>query len=620
MRRVLVPMFLLLIACRAIFPVPTATPSLLPDTPSPVFAPSPTPLPAATHTPEAPPEPTIPATTPPSTAPDSTFAVRLHPDGPLYIGDLVSLEVIPPPGEDHNDHSVLVRCSASQEPDPLEAHFRPYGIGERSQATLQWAWDTSTLAAGEHTLTFSVQPDGPSWTETISLNPRNQVPPPEPGATWVAAESNCCLVYYITGTPAERDLSELLTMADRQADKASLLMGIDLDDLGEPISVTFLPRVLGHGGFASQEISVSYLDRNYAGRGTETVLHHEIIHILDGHLGGDLRPTMFIEGLAVYLTGGHYKPEPLMPRAAALMPPEPGCVQDFSPAQGQGCGLGWYIPLDELINNFYFEQHEIGYLEAAGLVEFMVETWGWDAFSNFYRGIHPVPKHPADEQVDISAQYRPIDNALLSHFGITLEGLEARFLDALREEELTPELIADTRLTVELYEAIRRYQQLLDPSAYFLNAWLPNNQQMRQQGIVADYLRRPSSPENLSLEVMLVSVDADLRDGDYPNAEQTLSAVIAVLDEYKNDGAQPFAAHPLAADYLALVRAVQAVGYQPKKVQIQGERARVWASTSGPALYELKLIYSGGRWTFDQEVGVRLDNWFSARLVNVPVD
>ena len=116
-------------------------------------------------------------------------------------------------------------------------------------------------------------------------------------------------------------------------------------------------------GLPSSEISVSYLDRNYASNSWELVVHHEMVHAIDGHLGGDFRPTIFVEGLAVYLTGGHYKPEPLMPRAAALLP----------------AYLNQYIPLKTLADDFYASQHEIGYLEGASLIEYMVKTYGWDA-------------------------------------------------------------------------------------------------------------------------------------------------------------------------------------------------------------------------------------------------
>jgi hypothetical protein len=318
-------------------------------------------------------------------------------------------------------------------------------------------------------------------------------------------------------------------MADEQAQDVSQRMGVEITS---PIPIVFLPRVLGHGGFTGLEISVSYLDRNYAGSDPALVLHHEMVHLLDSRLGGDLRPTILVEGLAVYLSGGHFKQEPLMPRAATLLAPLAGCAADSSagrsgvaPNTGQPCGLGAYLPLRPLIDEFYTSQHEIGYLEAGALVEYMVANWGWQAFSDFYRDIHAVPS---------GSQAQAMEVALRKHFGISLDDLEQDFLSVLREQTVTSAMTKDVSLTVLYYDTVRRYQQLLDPSAYFLTAWLPDAVKMRQKGIVADYLRHLSKPENIALETLLVSADTSLRSGDYPRTEQILAAVNAMLDVYSD--------------------------------------------------------------------------------------
>ncbi|NJN43982.1 MAG: hypothetical protein HC806_04160 [Anaerolineae bacterium] len=74
--------------------------------------------------------------------------------------------------------------------------------------------------------------------------------------------------------------------ADEQADLARERIGGG--ELEEPIIVIFMSRVLGHGGFATGDIYISYLDRNYAGNAPAQVLHHEFVHILDGRLGGSM--------------------------------------------------------------------------------------------------------------------------------------------------------------------------------------------------------------------------------------------------------------------------------------------------------------------------------------------
>jgi hypothetical protein len=599
MRRFVLIALLLLVACQGI-PARQAPPAT--STPAP---PSPSLAPSATHTlTSTPPPPTstftpIPATLTPTRSSSTAFTVHLHPDGPLYVGDQVSLEVITPEGLDFQGDSVYVHVDVAGGTQTLEGKFARYGIGGRSQATLLWAWDTTGLPAGDYSLDLSIPMERLEWSESVSLLPAEQVPPPEPGAAWARAETDCCLVYYITGTAAERDLPALLQTVEQQAEKAVRQLG----PLSEkPLEITFLPRVLGHGGFTGQEISVSYLDRNYAGNHPDVVVHHEMIHALDARLGGELRPTMLVEGLAVYLTGGHFKYEPLMPRAADLLPPKPGCIpakQVLAGNPGPVCSLGWYLPLVPLLDQFYNSQHEIGYLEAGSLVEFMVKTWGWAAFSAFYRDIHP--QNETGEEVPHSAgpQARAVNAALVAHFGITIEQLEQRYLNALEAEALLPELEEDVRLSVGFYDTLRRYQQLLDPSAYFLTAWLPEGSQMREKGIVADYLRRPPGLENAVIEAMLVEADHGVLNGEFSTVEQILGAVNAVLDSVETGEAEPFSYNALASDYFSLAQFLLAQGYatlQIQRLEVEGNTARAWVTTSGLEVEILSVEKSTGGW------------------------
>lgn len=471
--------FLLFTACGPISALPTALPAESPASPSPTA-----PLPAGT--PVASPTPAV------------GFSIRVHPDGPLYVGDRVSFEVLAPDGFDPKDKVVLLESDGQM---LGEQAFRPFGIGGRSQATFAWVWDTSGLESGSHSLTFRIRPDEFSWTETLALLPAADVPYPEPDARWESITSDCCLIYYITGTDAQRDIETLADMADAEALRVEARFGAQFDD---KIPLTFLPRVLGHGGFASDGLYVSYLDANYAGNATRQVIHHEMVHWLDSRQGGDLRPSILVEGLAVYLSNGHFKEEPILPRAAALLE------------------LDWYIPLRELTNAFYTSQHEIGYLQAAALVAYLVETYGWERFDAFYRDIHPAPE---------GTQFAALEAALQVHFGLDLDSLEAAFIDFLRSQTVDDSHRADLRLTVAFYDTLRHYQQRYDPSAYFLTAWLPDIPAMRQRGIVADLLRRPREPVNLQIEELLIAADRDLRAGDYEQAESRLRAVMELLEK-----------------------------------------------------------------------------------------
>jgi hypothetical protein len=491
MRRIFLLAAIVVVACQAVSslqppasisppPTPTTSPTEVPATA--------TLIPTAVSTPE----------------PEPDFDVLLHPDGELYIGDQISLEIISQGTLDLEGKRVQVQI-AEQEGDQIIADFNPHGIGGRLQATFNWVWDTSDLQPGEYEIGFSIQPGGPNWTEKVYLQPQTRLPAPEPSAYWETAMLECCEVHYIAGTDFDQHLTQNLDLIQTQAEQSSLSLGLEFD---ERIPITILPRVLGHGGFASSEIYVSYLDDNYAGNDLAQVLHHEMVHILDRRLGGDLRPSLFVEGLAVYLSEGHFKKEPLMSRAGALI------------------GLGWYIPLADLADSFYTSQHEIGYLEGGALVRFMIDRYGWGAFNDFYRDIHP---HPSERQS------QAIDAALQKHFHLSLNQLEEQFTAELERKHINPDMQADLILTVKYYDAVRRFQLLLDESAYFLTAWLPAGEEMRARGIVADYMRRSLDPLNLEVVDLLVKVDQEIRDGNYRLAEKTLNQVVHTLDKVQGD-------------------------------------------------------------------------------------
>jgi hypothetical protein len=435
---------------------------------------------------------------PGETPPPSDFIVTAHPDGPLYVGDQVSFDVVST-GERHaaDNKEVVV----SLDGDELgRARFEPFGVGGRFQATLWWVWDTRGLEPGSYSLDFRLTPGGPEWQETVELADSSQVPPPEPEAAWASVTTDCCILNYITGTEAERDLAELIAVTETQAVSVAASMQVGFE---APVEITFMPRVLGHGGFADVGIYVSYLDQNYTGDDTLQIVEHEMVHILDAELGGNFRPTMLIEGLAVYVSGGHYKPEPLMARAAALTE------------------LGQYIPIPSLADDFYFQQHEIGYLEAGALVGFMVESYGWEAFNAFYREMESGP-----------SDFQAINTALENHFGLSFSELEQNFLAFLEDQVVSEAVREDLRLTVIQFDTIRRYQQALDPSAYFLTAWLPDGEIMRERGLVADLLRRPRLLPNQVVESLLVEVDTALGEGDFVRAENLLKTINLLLDIY----------------------------------------------------------------------------------------
>ena len=422
--------------------------------------------------------------------PAGRLQVIAHPDGPLYAGDQVSFEVLAPAAPGDQSGSVQV---AFQGQELGQASFAPFGMGNRNQATLWWVWDTRGLKPGRYVVTFTRLPDKLTWTETFSLRPQSQVPPPQPGAHWAYRTTTCCIIHYITGTAAERDILVLGQEADQESAVVARQFGLTLD---KPIDVTIMSRVVGQGGFTAGSVYLSYLDDNYTGDDMPILFHHEFVHYYDSAAGGKYRPSFFEEGLAVYLSGGHFKPEPLVARAAALLT------------------LGWYIPLTDVANDFYNQQHDISYLEATTLVKYMLETYGWKTFDAFYRDISAPGNGQSDSAV--------IDAALRAHFKLSFTDLETAYLANLRNQPFTEDQRVDLQMTVEFFDTVRRYQAAFDPSAYFLNAWLPDGSVMRQRNIMADLLRHPDGWENRLSESLLEWAHAEWFSGDYAGAERTM--------------------------------------------------------------------------------------------------
>jgi hypothetical protein len=428
---------------------------------------------------------------------NQSFIIRYHPDGGLQVGDQVSLEVISPTGVDLNKDSVQVTVENPTPKDLGKAEFSGF-IGGRFRAILLWAWDTSALAPGNYTLRFSIPEKSQSWQSEVQLQPR---PADANQYHWASAETQCCVVHYITGTDAEHDIAQLLPMIDAQAQDVAQRMHTALD---QKMQINLVPRILGQSGFAGDEIYISYRHNNYANPNVAQLIHHEMVHRFDASIKSGLRPTFFLEGLAVYESGGHYVKEPVVLRAASLD------------------NLGSYLPFVYLIDHFYASQHETGYMEAAALIDYMVQTWGWDSFNSFYRNIPDQPN---------TSQSEDIDSALRIHYHITLQQLENQYLGFLESQPLIPDVRQDVQETMQYYDAIRAYQQQLDPSAYFEQVWLPNAKQMREKGIVADYLRGPEAPINQEIEAIFYDAGNDLHTGNYSQVQDELAQIQILLEK-----------------------------------------------------------------------------------------
>jgi hypothetical protein len=431
------------------------------------------------------------------------FSVYYHPDGGLIAGDQVSLEIFTDSTFREQGAKISVRLVSPVESTLGEASFAPDALGGQV-ATLLWIWDTSHLSPGDYLLQFTLTPGDQTWQETVHLG----APPPGPAPVWLERDTACCRLHYIYGSAAERDINALAQLVEERAHLAASLLGYDLakgDNLakeGGKLDIDLIPRVLGQGGFTSDEVIVTYSDENYVRSDIGVILQHELTHRIDALLGGDFKPLILMEGLAVYLTGGHYKIEPVLLEAAFLI---------------RG---GDYLPLNILANDFYSHQHESGYLEAAALVGYLISTWGYDGFNQFYRDIHQV-KGGTDADA--------IDTALKKHIGLSLQQLDDRMVGWLAAQPVLPDMNQDLQVMADYFDLMRTFQAKFDPSADFHQTWLPDPREMRKRGIVADYLRGPNTKVDQEITGLFTDAGQNWRMGQYSQAWMDLGEVRQVI-------------------------------------------------------------------------------------------
>ncbi len=512
------------------------------------------------------------------------LTVHLYPDGDLYSGDLVTIQVVAPLTAKLGQQKLTVKISSvstglSNE-QPIIAILGPISFVQSASqdfiANLQWAWDTRHLPPGAYLMDFSIMPAAITWERSVILtapisNPQH----------WVQSQSPCCIYEYITGTAAERDLDKIKQSADAQAGSVSSLFKTPFKGL---IPIVLVPRVLGQGGFTTDEIYISYLDRDYSSDSLAMILHHEMVHFLDGQSGEDFRPAFLAEGLAVYTTGGHYQPEPFLLTAATLS------------------GQGQYLPFPDLIDSFYDAQHETGYLEAAALIQWMVNQWGWGNFLNFYHDIHPVPD---------GSQSEAIDQALQNHYHLSLFQVEDHFLNAIHQLPVNPDLNQASRIKVLYYDTVRRYQQVLDPSAYFRDVWLLDEGEMARRDIVGDYLRHPDIVVNQTLELLLINARRALVNENYAEAIQIIQSINIALDRFSSQNGrlrsdqgldqafiQSSGGNPITASMAGAVQALDACGYEPQLVTLNQKVGQAEVISTWPTLMIINLTYQQA-WSAD---------------------
>lgn len=527
------------------------------------------------------PTPSLPPATP-SPAPDpggelaiDSSKLFIYPTGNIYAGDEVTIQfaVILPPQINPDDVEVEIELN-----DQLLERgqgFQLRNLGGDIVGLYPWVWDTNN-APGTYTLSVTLDPNDRitagdanpldnTAMQTVRVLPRSAMDNRTAAADWITIETDLAYIHVVAGTAAERDLNRLIPLTDNAIRTAAIRLQ---EEPSRKYDVFFIDRVIGQGGYATGSMVVSYLDRNYAGGGVGEVLTHEAIHLLDQQFIRGERPAFLAEGVAVWATGGHYKQENLANRVRAL--------ESSSQA----------FDLTTLIDNFYPVQHEIGYLQAGGFMEYLVNRYGWAAVKEFYANIPSSGEKTS----------KKIDAALRTNFGQSLQELEATWRATLAQQAADPVEVSDLTTTLKYYDVMRAYQLIYDPTAHFEQAWLPAPRQLLERNSTAELSRKPGTVENLTLEILLTEADAALRKQDYPQANLYIQTVDRVL---RSGGSF---VDPLAKSHFDVVATSLEWGFEPHRISIDGNVATLKVTNPFSAdLLTVQFFRDGPIWVLVRE-------------------
>jgi hypothetical protein len=259
------------------------------------------------------------------------------------------------------------------------------------------------------------------------------------------------------------------------------------------------------------------------------------------------------EGLAVYVAGGHYKPEPLAERGAALY------------------DLGYYVPVSQ-----FLQQHELEYLYPAAILTYIVEAYGEEKLWEFLG---------ADDDTS-DGQPLSLEAALQTTFGISLNDFDQNFQAWLESKEPGVQL-EDLRLTIELQDLRRQYQDIYSPPPYFLLAAAEDAAARPEYLPVV--IREANEAPNVAVELIIAQAQRAIIDGDYAEAESKIETLRAIISSGKFEDA-------LAKEYLDIVLAVQAAGYETLSLDLRGDEAIAEVTMQPPVVTSLELQQINETW------------------------
>ena len=477
-------------------------------------------------------------------------AVRAYPGPDHYAGDILTFEI-----QTSNEFDETFPVSMSlDDREPTEAQAT-FAYGFTSVVQIPLALDTTKLS-GRHTVRFTTADGSLNEMYSFDVLPAEQRPANETRAAWLVRETECCIFHYIAETAAARDIDFIAENFEQAAIDFETVMRTQIP---VKMDVHILDRIWGNGGFGGNgELVISYTDRYYGptmgSAGLQTLARHEFSHAANVGVDNAGDGLAFnYEGLAVYVAGGHYKPEPLAQRGAALY------------------DLGHYVPVDQFI-----PQHELSYLHAAVILTYIADTYGQDKLWEVLSADDDTPDQ----------QFKSLGDAIQSTLDISLDDFDQALQDWL--ESMEPgEQLDDLRLTIELQDLRRQYQDTYSPPPNIIFGQAADG--VARPDFLPVVIREARAPSNVAIELLIANAQRAIIAGAYSEAEELIMSIKEVLTTggFEN---------PLAKEYLDVVVTAADTGYEVLTLHIQNGHATAQVTDNPPETTMLELQKVEGMW------------------------
>ena len=206
----------------------------------------------------------------------------------------------------------------------------------------------------------------------------------------------------------------------------------------------------------------------------------------------------------------------------------------------------------------------------------MAETYGKEKIWTFLS----TDDNPNDDQPG------SLEGALQSTFGVSLKEFDQGF-QAWLESKDPGEQLDDLRLTIELQDLRRQYQETYAPPPDFLMAEAPS--EVARPEYISLVMREPRAPANIAIELIIAEGQQAILDGEYERAEELNKVLADILSTGEFE-------ESLARDYLEIVLAAAKEGYEVVQLEIEGDQAEARVTSEPPNAVDMTFRKTAGTW------------------------